>query len=88
MIPAGARQDRQYRLRRGPGALLGEAVCSAAKGGVIAFTKTMVRELARHRINVNCICPGPPPAVVVFLVSDEAAYITGQTLPVSGLTMV
>jgi 2-hydroxycyclohexanecarboxyl-CoA dehydrogenase len=65
-----------------------EAVYSGAKGGVIAFTKTMVRELARHRINVNCICPGPPPAVVVFLVSDEAAYITGQTLPVSGLTMV
>jgi 2-hydroxycyclohexanecarboxyl-CoA dehydrogenase len=50
----------------------GEAVCSAAKGGVMAFTKTMVRQLARHRINVNCICPGPPPAVV-FLVSDEAA---------------
>jgi 2-hydroxycyclohexanecarboxyl-CoA dehydrogenase len=37
----------------------GEAVYSAAKGGVIAFTKTMARELARHRINVNCICPGP-----------------------------
>lgn len=37
----------------------GEAVYSAAKGGVIAFTKTMAREMARHKINVNCISPGP-----------------------------
>jgi 2-hydroxycyclohexanecarboxyl-CoA dehydrogenase len=37
----------------------GEAVYSAAKGGVIAFTKAMAREQARNRINVNCICPGP-----------------------------
>src|SRR5207244_12803528 len=37
----------------------GEAVYSAAKGGLIALTKTVAREVARHRINVNCICPGP-----------------------------
>jgi len=37
----------------------GEAVYSAAKGGVIAFTKAVAREVARHRINVNVICPGP-----------------------------
>lgn len=37
----------------------GEAVYSAAKGGIIAFTKTIAREVARDRINVNCICPGP-----------------------------
>src|SRR5439155_182605 len=37
----------------------GEAVYSAAKGGIIAFTKTIAREVARHRINVNCVCPGP-----------------------------
>jgi 2-hydroxycyclohexanecarboxyl-CoA dehydrogenase len=37
----------------------GEAVYSAAKGGLIAFTKTVAREVARHRINVNCVCPGP-----------------------------
>jgi 2-hydroxycyclohexanecarboxyl-CoA dehydrogenase len=102
----------------------GEAVYSAAKGGVIAFTKTLAREMARHRINVNCVCPGPSetplfqsefsgprpgladalkkaipwgrlgtPAdvvgAVVFLASDEAEFITGQTLSVSGgLTMV
>ena len=37
----------------------GEAVYSAAKGGVIAFTKTLAREVARNQINVNCVCPGP-----------------------------
>jgi 2-hydroxycyclohexanecarboxyl-CoA dehydrogenase len=38
---------------------LGESVYSAAKGGVIAFTKALAREGARYNINVNCICPGP-----------------------------
>lgn len=38
---------------------LGESVYSAAKGGVIAFSKSLAREGARAGINVNCICPGP-----------------------------
>jgi 2-hydroxycyclohexanecarboxyl-CoA dehydrogenase len=37
----------------------GEAVYSAAKGGVIAFSKSMARELARHGVTVNAVCPGP-----------------------------
>ena len=37
----------------------GEAVYSACKGGIIAFTKTIAREMARYQINVNCVCPGP-----------------------------
>ena len=37
----------------------GEAVYSAAKGGVIAFSKATAREMARHQVNVNCVCPGP-----------------------------
>ena len=100
----------------------GEAVYSAAKGGIISFTKTLAREMARYKINVNCICPGPADTplfaeigeenpklkealqkaipfrrlalpqdlanAVAFLASDEAEYITGQTLSVSGgLTM-
>jgi len=38
---------------------LGETVYAAAKGGLIAFTKSLARETARHGINVNCVCPGP-----------------------------
>jgi 2-hydroxycyclohexanecarboxyl-CoA dehydrogenase len=37
----------------------GEAVYSAAKGGVIAFTESLAREMARHQVRVNCVCPGP-----------------------------
>lgn len=37
----------------------GEAVYSACKGGVVSFSKTLARELARHRVNVNVVCPGP-----------------------------
>jgi 2-hydroxycyclohexanecarboxyl-CoA dehydrogenase len=37
----------------------GETTYAAAKGGVIAFTKSLAREVARHSINVNCVCPGP-----------------------------
>ena len=98
----------------------GEAVYSAAKGGVIAFTKSLAREMARHQVRVNCVCPGPTDTalfasfagpklrealtkaipfrrlgqpgdvanVVAFLASDDAGFVTGQTVSVSGgLTM-
>jgi 2-hydroxycyclohexanecarboxyl-CoA dehydrogenase len=102
-----------------------EAVYSGAKGGLIAFTKTVAREVARHGVTANSVCPGPtetpflarvtsdaPDAekvlaamtravpmrrlgrpediapAVAFLASEEAGFITGQTLSVSGgLTM-
>jgi 2-hydroxycyclohexanecarboxyl-CoA dehydrogenase len=101
-----------------------EAVYSACKGGIIAFTKTMAREMARSGITLNAVCPGPTdtpllagflqgaqgqkvyeglkraiplgrvgrpediPGTVAFLASDDAAFITGQVISVSGgLTM-
>ena len=105
---------------------LGESVYAGTKGAVIAFGKTMARELARNKVTVNCVCPGPTltpltegmmkegglaakvmpsmhniiplgrlgtpediGAAVAFLASDEAEFITGQTLSVSGgLNMV
>jgi 2-hydroxycyclohexanecarboxyl-CoA dehydrogenase len=36
-----------------------EAVYSGAKGGVVAFSKTLAREVARHHVTVNVVCPGP-----------------------------
>ena len=103
----------------------GESVYSACKGGIIAFSKTLARELARSNIQLNTVCPGPTdtpllrslieegeagaklvdaltraipmrrlgqpgdyPGIVAFLASDDAAFITGQTISVSGgLTM-
>ena len=38
---------------------LGEAVYSGCKAAIIAFSKTLARELARNKINVNVVCPGP-----------------------------
>ena len=37
----------------------GEAVYAACKGGVIALTKSLAREMARHKVTLNCVCPGP-----------------------------
>lgn len=103
----------------------GEAVYAACKGGLVAFSKTIAREHARHNINVNVVCPGPTdtalfadykqgagnpekleeafrrsiplgrigqpddlPGAILFFASDDAAYVTGQVISVSGgLTM-
>jgi 2-hydroxycyclohexanecarboxyl-CoA dehydrogenase len=103
----------------------GEAVYSACKGGIIALTKTLSRELATKGVRLNTVCPGLTetnmltefmkgagnpdklaeayrraipigrlgkpedlPGAVLFLSSDDADFITGQVLSVSGgLTM-
>jgi 2-hydroxycyclohexanecarboxyl-CoA dehydrogenase len=100
----------------------GSAVYSAAKAGVIGFTKAIARESARYRVRCNAVAPGPietpllnaapkllgeigerlkqgmvnatvmgrsgepeeVAAAIAFLASDDASYITGQTLNVSG----
>lgn len=102
-----------------------ESVYAAAKGGLIAFAKAVAREVARHGVTSNSVCPGPTQTpliagmaaadergrkiveglaraipmgrmglpgdvapAVAFLASDDAGFITGQTLSVSGgLTM-
>jgi 2-hydroxycyclohexanecarboxyl-CoA dehydrogenase len=48
----------------------GEAVYSATKGGVIAFSKTLAREVARHGITVNCVCPGPTETALLAQVAE------------------
>ena len=102
----------------------GEAVYAGCKAAIIGFSKALAREVARHAITVNVVCPGPTDTqlladvmtgergakilagmqrtiplgrlgrpedvagAVAYLVSEEAAYVTGQVLSVSGgLTM-
>jgi 2-hydroxycyclohexanecarboxyl-CoA dehydrogenase len=59
MIEAGKGKIVNIASDAGRVGSMGETVYSAAKGGLIAFTKSLAREMARHRINVNCVCPGP-----------------------------
>ncbi|MCC3316045.1 SDR family NAD(P)-dependent oxidoreductase [Nocardia africana] len=48
----------------------GETIYAGAKGGVIALTKSLAREMARYSITVNCICPGPTDTPL-FQAQDE-----------------
>jgi 2-hydroxycyclohexanecarboxyl-CoA dehydrogenase len=50
---------------------LGETVYSAAKGGAIAFTKSLAREAARYNITVNCVCPGPTDTPLMAAVPEK-----------------
>ena len=50
---------------------LGETVYAGTKGGVIAFTKSLAREMARHQINVNCVCPGPTDTPLFATLPDK-----------------
>jgi len=59
MVAAGAGKIVNISSDAGRVGSMGETVYAAAKGGLIAFTKSLARELARYRINVNCVCPGP-----------------------------
>jgi 2-hydroxycyclohexanecarboxyl-CoA dehydrogenase len=49
----------------------GETGYAAAKGGMIAFTKSLAREVARHGICVNCVCPGPTDTPLLDTRSDK-----------------
>lgn len=109
----------------GRGGSSGESVYAACKAGVIAFSKTIAREHARHGITANVVCPGVTetpmleafmeaagdkeklraaftkavpmgrlgrpddlPGAILFFAGDDAAFVTGQVLSVSGgLTM-
>jgi 2-hydroxycyclohexanecarboxyl-CoA dehydrogenase len=59
MIAAGGGRIVNVSSDAGRVGSSGETTYAAAKGGVIAFTKSLAREVARYSINVNCVCPGP-----------------------------
>jgi 2-hydroxycyclohexanecarboxyl-CoA dehydrogenase len=60
---------------------MGETVYSAAKGGLIAFTKSLAREMARHRINVNCVCPGPTDTPLFASLPDRLRDALTRAIP-------
>jgi 2-hydroxycyclohexanecarboxyl-CoA dehydrogenase len=49
----------------------GEAVYAACKGGVVALSKSLAREWARHKINVNVVCPGPTDTPLIAAITSE-----------------
>ncbi|MDE2614958.1 MAG: SDR family oxidoreductase [Burkholderiales bacterium] len=60
---------------------LGETVYSGAKGGLIAFTKSLAREVARYQINVNCVCPGPTDTPLMAAVPDKVKDALTKAIP-------
>ena len=64
---------------------LGETVYSGTKGGVIAFTKALARELARHNITVNCVCPGPTDTPLMAAVPDKIREAFERATPMRRL---
>ena len=64
---------------------LGETVYSAAKGGLIAFTKSLARETARHGIVVNCVCPGPTDTPLMAAVPDKVKEALIKAIPLRRL---
>lgn len=60
---------------------LGETVYSGAKGGLIAFTKSLAREMARYQINVNCVCPGPTDTPLMAAVPDKVKEALIKAIP-------
>jgi 2-hydroxycyclohexanecarboxyl-CoA dehydrogenase len=59
----------------------GETVYAGAKGGVIAFTKSLAREVARYSINVNCVCPGPTDTPMLATRSEKLREAFLKAIP-------
>ena len=60
---------------------LGETVYSGAKGGLIAFTKSLAREVSRYQINVNCVCPGPTDTPLMAAVPEKVQEGLKKAIP-------
>jgi 2-hydroxycyclohexanecarboxyl-CoA dehydrogenase len=64
---------------------LGETVYSGTKGGVIAFTKALAREMARYDVTVNCVCPGPTDTPLMAAVPDKIKDAFARVTPMRRL---
>ncbi|WP_054033464.1 SDR family NAD(P)-dependent oxidoreductase [Desulfatitalea tepidiphila] len=54
----------------------GEAVYAGAKAAIIAFSKSLAREVARNQITVNVICPGPTDTPLTQQMKQESEFAT------------
>lgn len=63
----------------------GEAVYAGAKGGVIAFTKSLAREMTRKQVRVNCVCPGPTDTPLFASQSDKIREALTNAIPMKRL---
>jgi NAD(P)-dependent dehydrogenase (short-subunit alcohol dehydrogenase family) len=59
----------------------GETVYAGTKGAIIAFTKSLAREMARHHINVNCVCPGPTDTPLFHSLPDKIQTGLERAIP-------
>jgi 2-hydroxycyclohexanecarboxyl-CoA dehydrogenase len=59
----------------------GETVYSGAKGGLIAFSKGLAREMARYSINVNCVCPGPTETPMLMALPENHLEAFKRAIP-------
>jgi 2-hydroxycyclohexanecarboxyl-CoA dehydrogenase len=60
---------------------LGETVYAGAKAGLIGFTKSLAREVARYNINVNCVCPGPTDTPLLAAVPEKHREAFQRAIP-------
>jgi 2-hydroxycyclohexanecarboxyl-CoA dehydrogenase len=60
---------------------MGETVYAGTKGGLIAFTKSLAREMARHQITVNCVCPGPTDTPLLATVPEKVREALVRAIP-------
>jgi len=63
----------------------GETVYAGAKGGVIAFTKSLARELTRKQVRVNCVCPGPTDTPLFATQSEKMQQALIGAIPMKRL---
>ena len=60
---------------------MGETAYSGTKGALIAFTKSLAREVARYQISVNCVCPGPTDTPLMAAVPDKVKEALIKAIP-------
>ncbi len=85
MIEKGAGKVITVASDAGRVGSLGETVYSGAKGGAIAFTKSLAREVARFNINVNSVCPGPTDTPLLAAVPEKHREAFARVTPMRRL---